>query len=155
MLKLDNYGNLMPYQAIETDLEAVDSFFVMPFTASLTRNDLFALFSQFLNEIREILSCNFNLFIDGSFVSNKLNPNDIDVVLFVDYQIFELNEKRINELKKRIEYQLLDVYFEKIYPENHPFYIRYHSDSLYWNQLFTRSRQNRPKGYLIVKNHGK
>ena len=83
-----------------------------------------------------------------------MNPNDVDVVLFIDYQLFEILENEISKFKSIAIYDEIDVYVEKKYPENHRYFIRYQTDLLYWNQLFTRNRKKQNKGYLTFKNHG-
>ncbi|TAF79453.1 MAG: hypothetical protein EAZ50_11430 [Runella slithyformis] len=130
MFTFDIYGNLTPNVATETSIEMIDDYFVKPFAKSVTRSELFASLSDFLNEIITLFKSEITIFIDGSFVTNKFNPNDIDVVIFADYQLIELYKAQINALKLRNEYKKVDVYFEMVYPENHLFYVRYYSDFL-------------------------
>ena len=150
MLKLDKNGNLYPYNVIEIDLQEVRAFFVDNFITSFTRKRLFDNYVLLFDEVKSVTeTISFSL-INGSFVSDKINPNDIDVVFFIEYAFFEKNNEKIEFLKKQFNELNIDCYFEKIYPKNHSYYIRYQTDLLYWHNLFTKSRKREPKGYLKI-----
>jgi len=48
------------------------------------------------------------------------------------------------------DYKMVDNYLERIYPENHKYYERYHQDLLYWINLFSKSRNKQKKGLIQI-----
>lgn len=62
----------------ESDLQ---NHFLSKFPGSITRARLFAGLTQFISLLRQ-LGIPIELWMDGSFTTNKENPNDIDLVLF-------------------------------------------------------------------------
>lgn len=151
MLEFDKNGNLYPYEAIESRINIVEETFVTGFKDSKTRFELFKAYLEFKENVQHLVETNFVQFVNGSFVTRKLNPNDIDIVCFIDFRIYEQKEKRFNELKVTYKVLNIDCYFVKKYPEKHKYFIRYRTDMLYWNDLFTKSRKRQAKGYLKLK----
>ena len=87
---------------------------------------------------------NFFQWIDGSFVSTKSKPNDIDIVTFIDFKIHEKYFKEITNLQK--QFTGLDTYFVKIFPENHSSEFVYKLDRTEWDFQFSFSRKNPKTG---------
>ncbi|MCC6725185.1 MAG: hypothetical protein IT258_11795 [Saprospiraceae bacterium] len=86
------------------------------------------------------------IWIDGSFITKKTNPADIDLVLFIDFKGFMEHKVELSQLFDdigAISKQLVDAYPVIVYPETHPNFIAYRSDYLYWHSLFGRTRPNR------------
>lgn len=153
MLALDSNGNLKPYQAIESTLEEIEELFVNNFPASNTRKKLFDTYKMYTEALKEELNVGFFQFLNGSFTSKKLNPKDIDLVTFIDAEIVKSKEQVLKKFKDRNQFVGIDGYLEKIYPENHIYAIRYQTDLL-WNDLFTKSYDGQPKGYIKISfNH--
>jgi len=136
MLEFDKNGHLFPYESITCNLEDFKNTFIDSFPNSETRFSLGKTYNQFLN---------------GSFVTQKLNPKDIDIVSFIDFNKYETQEKLFKELKAHYKDLNIDCYFVKKYSEKHKYFIRYRTDMLYWNDLFTKSRKRQNKGYLKIK----
>ena len=96
--------------------------------------------------------------IDGSFVTKKQEPGDIDLVTFIDFSVAE----KLGDDLKDFKYPLseivfgVDAYLVKIYPPGHQLHQLYVSDSAYWLHHFTQTRRNRignkqHKGFLEIK----
>ncbi|MDZ4681440.1 MAG: hypothetical protein SH848_20655 [Saprospiraceae bacterium] len=123
-------------------------YFVTSFNPDTTRKDLFDNYQNYLADLNEILSYRFFQWIDGSFITTKRNPKDIDLVSFVDHQDYEKSKKilenRFSPQNVRETYKV-DAYIAPRYPEDHRKYAIYHSDSLYWRNLFGKTRVNRAK----------
>ncbi|MEM1328542.1 MAG: hypothetical protein AAGI23_21480 [Bacteroidota bacterium] len=145
----DANGNLTPYRLIECSLGEFISF-IKSFDENNVRHGLYESYTAFLDIFQQEITTNFYQIIDGGFVSKKRNPRDIDVVTFIDYDIYELNEAKIRTLKDLYRKRNVDNYFEKVYPISHSYHIRYRTDFLYWNDLFTRNRRKQKKGYLKI-----
>uniref|UniRef100_UPI00313E80AD DUF6932 family protein n=1 Tax=Dyadobacter sp. OTU695 TaxID=3043860 RepID=UPI00313E80AD len=100
-----------------------------------------------------IISTGFHQWIDGSFVTRKLNPRDIDVVTFVDASIYYANEPDVDILRnilrayRRDHKTAVDEYFVKRYPETDEKYVFYHMDQLQWHNQFSTSRARKSKGF--------
>ena len=85
--------------------------------------------------------------INGSFISTKINPRDIDLVNLIDYKLvstYETELKRFTTSLGKEEYGV-DGYIVKVYPEEHKEYTRMESTLIYWQNWFSTSRRNRSK----------
>lgn len=144
----DIRGNLQPYEIIKIDQLHFKQLFVDAFDAGSTRVHLYSNYQHYLAELRKVLNYEFYQLIDGSFTTVKRDPNDIDIVSFIDYRDYEaLNSlvmDRFSSAKARAVYQV-DAYIVPHYPEIHPKYVIYHSDLLYWRNLFGKTRVLRNK----------
>ena len=142
-MEFDDLGYLSPYSVIETDLETFEKIFISNFEYSDTRKKLFQNYLSYIHDFKNQISENFYQWIDGSFVTSKLNPNDIDIVTFLDAGVYENNFIKLIDFQGvnlKIK-QKLDCYFVKEYPVEHKNYeIITHYDSLEWFHLFSKSR---------------
>jgi hypothetical protein len=143
MLYLDSKGFLIPDQVLPCTLAEFRSVFVegMP---DENRPLIFENFLQFCRELlRDLGLTEIKIWANGSFTARKRNPNDLDVVVFVDA---EVSEQHRQLLKTRYRNDLLqkekrlDVYFVEVYFENHPKHFPMRSDMAYWIEKFTRTR---------------
>lgn len=102
LLTLDTLGYLTPYDAISTDLQTLEQFFVEGFPTSATRGRLFDAYRQYTKLLRDTLPTGAAMtqWIDGSFVTGKRNPNDIDLVTFIDFALYEQNESFFDRLRQ-------------------------------------------------------
>lgn len=55
--------------------------FLSSFPGSRTRKSLISGFSKYLDKLRKF-GVSFEIWVDGSFTTDKENPNDIDIVVF-------------------------------------------------------------------------
>ena len=94
--------------------------------------------------------------VNGSFVTKKNNPGDIDLVTFLDTNsIQELGSKLDNFKYPNSEILFsVDAYIVEVYPENHKYRYLYLSDKAYWMDRFTKTRRVRgnrlSKGFLEI-----
>ena len=88
----DRRDNLKPYQITACDLSTLEKTFVLAFPSSLNRNRLWNNYLKFIADIQRDISPHFTQWIDGSFCTNRSNPYDIDVVTFIDHDIFQQKE---------------------------------------------------------------
>ena len=82
----------------------------------------------------------FYQWIDGSYITRKADPKDIDRVSFVDFEVYEkvvTSDKLKNEII-RAKFNL-DTYFVAIYPKNHPKYFSFEADSAHWYNWFNKT----------------
>lgn len=154
-MQFDQYGHLTPYEIIETDLETFEKIFVSEVKNSQTRLALFEEYREFLAELQQIIGTNFYQWIDGSFTTQKRNPNDIDLVTFLDGQRLTEFAVQLSPLQKR-KFQgrgKIDAYFVATYPKGHPLYDIFWMDYLDWLHQFekdTRLKGNPKKGIIQI-----
>ncbi len=116
MLQFNDMGLLMPAKAIETNIVEFRATFVF----NERRETLFSTYLTFLEELKSLEISNYFQYIDGSFTTKKIFPNDIDVVSFVDFKAYKLKKTRLLALKERYKSKGIDAYFAEYYPESHP-----------------------------------
>ncbi len=153
-LNFDNHGNLFPYEPIEVDLDTLEAYFVTAFPKSQTRKRLFENYLRYIYRFQDEVFPFFEQYINGSFVTKKENPKDIDIVTFLDYTVYEKREKS-KTLDKFWAFSLedkgIDAYLVRDYPTNHPFNIETQQWKDYWSKLYSNNRNTTPsKGFLKI-----
>ncbi len=154
-MNFDKYGFIKPYQKLEVSFHEFYIEFVESFPISNTRFHLFEKLSQFLKDFKQRINDDFILWVDGSFVSQKLNPKDIDIVLFVEYTIFDKYFRVFDGLHNYGKSIGIDAYFIRNYPENHLRHFVTHLDILYWKDIYGYTKPNElgtrfPKGFIEI-----
>lgn len=82
MQRFESTG-LLPPGIHKYDFHEFKTQFVDSFPNSTTREKIFIGFKIFISSICRIVKPS-ELWVDGSFVTSKVNPNDIDLVLFFE-----------------------------------------------------------------------
>ena len=82
-LTFDIRGNLMPYEKVRLTLSEFEELFVHSFDKQSTRYEIFENYSKFISDFKKEITPHFIQWVNGSFVSNKKNPNDIDFVTLI------------------------------------------------------------------------
>jgi len=152
-MQFDSFGNLTPYQIFEIDITSFELFFVAKFGHSKTRRKIFTEYQNYVIQLHKLIGSDFYQWINGSFVTEKLHPNDLDIVTFIDFKIYE---EKIFELQKINSQDLkrensIDAYFVKVYPEEHPNYFITKFDISEWTHLFSSNRKKENKGFIKIK----
>lgn len=161
-LKFDERGNLSPYGKSEMKRSEFKEMFVDAFIETSTRYEIYNNFEKYVTEFGAEISFDFKVWINGSFVTNKQNPGDIDIVSLLDYRIalertVILQDKFLN--RSSLKEFKIDAYVVRTYPEDHKEYGKTRSDLLYWEHWFSNSKKNRakkrfPKGFIeLTFNH--
>lgn len=135
MLEFSNKGFLVPVGNIQASLEQICQEFVEK-NPDETRANLFDGLKQFFRDLMaETGFDSILVWINGSFATNSANPKDIDFVYFLSYADADRFE---TVLSNRFSYPEsltiygMDAYLVKLFPEDHPHYIRTQSDKAYW-----------------------
>lgn len=154
MIQFDNRGFITPYDVVDTDLNEFEQTFVF----NEHRATIFQEYQLFLNSIQNLGIPTFYQWLNGSFTSMKMNPNDIDVVTFVPFQDFEKHQAFFDKLFLNRYSTKIDCYFVKVYPLNHPDFNVFRGDELDFLHNFTKSvkKQGRSeikisKGFVKIK----
>lgn len=166
-LNFDLRGNLQPYEKVKLSLEEFKGFFVDQFSGNSQREQVFDSYLNFVHDFSAQVSTQFThrvagRWIDGSFVTTKEYPNDIDFVTFINHELFEAKEKLIHEnlrLEGAKKKYAVDAYTLRQYPEEHAKYMLYRSDWVYWYHWFSQTKKNRakkkyPKGFIEIEFNG-
>lgn len=155
----DIRGNLVPPKKNEIDFDAFKTTFVDSFDMDSSRYQIFENYNKFVVDFQKTITPDFIHWINGSFVSNKENPKDIDFVTLIDYETFFEKESLIDKqfrLKGAKDFYGVDAYTLIIYPESHKKHFFTKSDSMYWYNWFSRTKKNAKKqsfnkGFLELK----
>lgn len=153
MLQFDNNGYLMPYRGIEADLSVIEQNFVF----NAHRTQLFKHYLRWLDSFQSKVTRQFVQYVNGSFISQKEYPKDIDFVSFFDYDVYEAQEPFLDKYWSfSLEEQGLDSYLVKNYPEKHENYALSLAIQEVWANRYAQKTlisQNKTieKGFLILK----
>lgn len=151
-MEFDTNGYLKPYGLNKADYMILEEVFVNSFPESSTRKRIFEEYQQYNYQLHQLLPNGFWQWINGSFISKKLNPRDIDLVTFVDDSLFHQHEKQFASLRE-LRYKgsrLIDGYFITVYPDNHPHNYIYHLDCADWLFRFSTPKPKGNKGFLEI-----
>lgn len=141
-MTFDNNGNLFPYQP---NAITFDEFEIV-FGFDDHRKLLLTKLSDFIKELKSIVHDDIQLWVDGSFVTKKENPKDIDVVVFIGFQHIESHHVHLATLKEKQEF--VDLYYVKVFPDDHTNYQLTQLDRLDWLHFFVTDRRNKRKGFI-------
>ena len=160
-LSFDANGNPQPYRAIELSLEQFENIFA-EIEDKEKRKELFLQLKKYLNRFEQEVSpiSLWIMLFDGSYTTNKREPNDIDFVSVVDFQTCEQKEEEIKSLTTAGQYSKgydirkhwhLDAYVLPFYPPSDKRFIVTLVSVLYWTRWFGLDRNQRPKAVLVIK----
>ena len=144
MINFDNKGNIFPYEITDTTFE----IFQEVFSFNEHRKAIFQEYVEFCNVLKSMQTNEFFQFIDGSFVTQKQYPKDIDIVTFVDADFFNKNAVRL--LNLRDNFEKIDCFFVPNHSTEHPHYFVTQFGLFEWEQLFNTDREYYPKGILKI-----
>lgn len=139
-----NEVGALPEGIYKCCLDDILNFLVKRFIGSNTRENIYISYKRFNDEH---CRCPLNLkqWINGSFVTSKINPRDIDVVILYDASNIDNDIKSIellNALNSRHQqikdHYLTDLYVIPLVPESHPDYERYKRAHKYWKEQWSR-----------------
>lgn len=96
------------------------------------------------------------IWIDGSFATEKVDPEDMDIVLPVYHETYDSGTKPQQEILETVSRNLkaklkCDSYVFFEYPEGHSLHERGKRSREYWLRQFGTSRTGVPKGMAVVE----
>jgi predicted nucleotidyltransferase len=148
-MEFDSRGNLFPYEIVETDISNFEQIFVTDFIESKRRVNLFGRMKSYIEELKQIIDLPFYIWIDGSFVTNRLRPNDIDILVFVESVAINRTEKQLYQLRERFRPEI-DSYFIEVLLPTHPNYFLFEMNRTEWLFTFSTSRSFQNKGIIQI-----
>lgn len=157
MLHFSSYRLLKPSGAIESDQDEIYREFVSAFPLSTSRFDLFHEWSKYNKLLRREIGQGFVQWIDGSFISQKSNPKDIDIVSLIPASLYEKHQLVLDNFwSDKWEREGIDAYFVKIYPEHDPNFLNFtYIDLRQWEKRYSWTKPDanfvqHQKGFLTV-----
>ncbi|MBK8563297.1 MAG: hypothetical protein IPN76_08105 [Saprospiraceae bacterium] len=152
-LQFNKVGYLSPGEPIQLTLTELSNVFVAGFPNSERRRWLFDNFERYLYRFQDELFPHFEVWVNGSFVTLVEEPNDIDFVVFLDYQVFEARGEKVTDKfwTFSLENQGLDANLVKVYPMEHNEFVQYNEQTEIWSLRYSNSRADN-KGVVQPKN---
>ena len=99
------------------------------------------------------------LWVDGSFLTEKINPGDVDIVLRVQSSVYDNGTREQRRVVDWIggnlkECDLCDSYVFYEFPKDDPDYLLGKQMRDYWSKWFGHSRGRTPKGIAVIELNG-
>ncbi len=155
-LTFDEHGYLTPQEGIETDIDTLKAYFVDAFPNSERRQWLFDNYLRYTYRFEDDVFPRFEQWINGSFVTQKENPKDIDIVTFVDYWVYEKRGDKVMDKfwTFSLEKERIDAYIVYVYPKEHELHQKYQSELNRWKERYSNTKSvngiSYPKGFLKI-----
>lgn len=156
MLTFNHSGLLVPDNKISSTIEELEEEFVMNIPTT-RRIEIFESYVKYNEEFKKVCKLEvLNQWINGSYVTKKNNPGDIDLLTFLDFETISQLGSKLDDFKypnSELIYGV-DAYIIETYPENHKDRFKFVSDKAYWMDRFTKTRRIRgnrlSKGFLEI-----
>jgi hypothetical protein len=134
--------------------ETILELFVINFPHSQTRRRLFRQWEIYNQRLKQQVGNELLAqWINGSFVTDKVNPADIDCVTFIPYESYKQSEDSLIEFYTTVSLydSGLDAYICPIYDPQDVRYAEYQQRCADWASLFGQLRDsNNQKGFLEI-----
>ncbi|MCU0345520.1 MAG: hypothetical protein MUC59_01170 [Saprospiraceae bacterium] len=155
-LIFNEFGFLTPQDVIHAGLESFENIFVKEFINSNTRSPIFENYLSYISAFKQEIMPEFRQWVDGSFVTKKLNPKDIDIVTFIPFEVYENRRKEIEAkfiMGGALKHFGVDAYAIRTYPEKHELHFVTLHDTAEWRETFSKTKFNKnqkryPKGFI-------
>lgn len=159
-MNFDAKGNLEPYEVFPLEIEIFHSFFVKEFDKSTSRAKIFENYTKYISDLTSALKLeSFYQLINGSYTTNKQDPQDIDLVNFIKASDCNkaIESGKGEEIKKFLtqgkskENYMVDGYLVPVYDENDPKYSTITLSRVnYWTKWFGKDREGQAKGIIKI-----
>lgn len=157
MLEFDTKGFLIPDNVIHSSLQELEQVFVEGMKTG-ERKKHFEAYLNYSKELKKLCGdIELIQWIDGSFITKKEDPNDIDLVTFVDFESTKAIHHLLDNFGKELSKTMygVDAYIVYTYLLDDKRYFLFQSDKARWVHKFTKTKANRrgqvfKKGFLEV-----
>ena len=157
MIPSHSAEGLLPHGRHTASVVEIEQRFVNTFPTSLTRRSLLDGWRRRSEELKSIVDIESE-WIDGSFVTTKRDPRDIDMTTFVLMESWNAldvaSRQRVALLTQGPELKIqfgCDSYLIIIPPDGDPSEANYLYWRGYWDRQWSRARSGSPKGYVEVR----
>lgn len=152
----DTAGNLPPGRHEVTE-EEIDERLVRAFTTSTTRTAIFQYWRQHRAALGELVAVRCQ-WLDGSFVTDKTDPADVDIVTVIDGPSFDRLPAHRRMLVASLigghyteDFWSCDAYPVVAYPEDHVGHSKFRIARERWEDYFGHDRGGSATGFLVVR----
>ncbi len=157
MLKFDSNGLLTPYRPIPCQVKDLKTHFVDSFDSE-TRPKNFDKYIRYSNEIKALLrGIEVKQWVNGSFVTKKINPKDIDVISFVSHTLVKELGDKLYPFRPEGSWDVfgIDAYVLEVHAVGSRYHFYTQSDTAYWREQFGHTKPNKKgikkeKGFLEI-----
>jgi hypothetical protein len=158
MLNFDAHGLLTPHRAIRSTVTEVKKTLVTGIT-SRTRAANFKKYTKYSTDLKALVGAKTELiqWVNGSFVTKKANPNDIDIVSFIDHDTVRRLGAMLDDFRKGGSWNAygVDAYMVEVFPEGNRNHKFSEIDRVEWLSRFTKTKRDNqgrqfPKGFLEI-----
>lgn len=127
---------------------------VAAFPLSNTRADIMAGLESVIHRLDSVLLAG-ELWLDGSFLTSKINPNDVDILLRVQAHLYDNGTPQqratIDWLRGNLkDSHRCDSYVLMEYPGDHGQFATGEWMRAYWTRQYGFSRTNEMKGIAVI-----
>jgi hypothetical protein len=135
-------------------LDDLDELCVAQFYSSTTREEIFNTLTKLVGNLSKV-NIDGDLWIDGSFLTKKTNPADVDVVLVIDNNAYEQANEEQEQAIKELDSNdwsggICDSYILVVYDSSDALYWFGEYMRAYWIRQFGFSRGEDMKGIATV-----
>lgn len=153
-----NGDGYLPEGIYSCNEELLCSHFVEPFASSSMRRSIYEGFISLRGDIKS-LDEPLTQWVNGSFVTDKTNPSDIDVISFCDAEYFDgLDENSQNTVTRLLggrnstkKDYLSHTFLAFIAKEGHPDYDNFNQCKEHWREYWSRTYIIDPETGLRVR----
>lgn len=131
MFQFDEFGYITPPEVHVLTLAEFERIFVF----DSGRERLFRRLMDLIEDLKKLSSARFYLWVDGSFVTKKRVPRDIDIVVFFEETFLNVAFQYLIRVRRKFEPDL-DIFFASPKTEKR------------WQEFFTSDRAGRLKGFI-------
>ena len=157
MLEFNEQGLLIPNTVIASSIDELRHHFVEKIP-TITRTENFEKYLRYSTELKRLLNeKSIRQWVNGSFVTKLQNPNDIDILTFINYELVAELKIALDSFGVKGAWKIfgVDAYILEVYPETHPNYFFYKSDLAYWMDKFGKTKRDmggkrNRKGFLEI-----
>lgn len=149
----DGYLDAGLHQATLSDIK---THLVDTFPPTSTRLKVYKGYKRHTEEL-ETFGFPINQFVDGSFVSSKKDPGDVDLLGIADRKTVDAlpaaERQRLNKLflgeANKLDYECHTFFLASV-PETDPAFAAFRATRKYWMGEFGFDRVDKPKGILTL-----
>ena len=151
----DAFTPLLPPGFHPMSLGQIQAHFVENelFRESRTRATHFKNLNLLVDRLRAV-EISGELWLDGSFVTDKLDPRDLDLCLRFSAALYDQGTRdqvaTIEWFLQMYSTHLIDGYLLQEYPPTHPAQSHGLDNYLYWQKQFGFSRNGSPQGIVVL-----
>ena len=145
------YSSLIENGLIVLSIQAVKEITVDSFRNNERRDRLFKTFEEKILKPLESSGIPCNIYLDGSFLTKKEEPTDIDLAIECDIVSFlKVNPDFINQFRLETQQSFRKEYLLDVYIFN----IKDEKMFEYWASWFTHDRDSNEKGCAVIRING-